>query len=177
MTPGAWVIVSVVIALVLSGGIYLFTRWLKGRIPWAVFASEFPNARAYSSVGIDVPRLVACLKKAQECLTAVWTPEQVSKVVSTIHIYVHPTEAWVDGLSGIKEAGASGGGDVIEVGLSMAALCHELAHACQGQLENVLDNAHGTWEAKGVWKALSAYDVWFSASTGWWVSPASTPGV
>jgi hypothetical protein len=163
MTPGAWVILAVVLSGILAGFIYMYTRFRKDQIPWNKLAG-FYAAKFFVEPGnesFDAGRLVMCLKKAEELLLAntKWTTYDTAKAFARILVYVKKGNDWVDG-QGQKVAGQDPAGRVVVVGADFAALLHEMAHQVEDLVERIVDYKHDRWIVKGIRAAEAEYLEW-----------------
>jgi hypothetical protein len=87
-----------------------------------------------------------------------WTPGLVRGVAAGCQVIVSDVEEWQDS-AGRTVAGQTALG-VIQVGKSMGALCHELAHFVEIRLEGRTDATHASWTAKGISKACEEFASW-----------------
>jgi hypothetical protein len=51
-------------------------------------------------------------------------------------------------------------GHILQVGKSLSALCHEMAHLCELVLDNEVDDEHKTWDVDGITAAITEYQKW-----------------
>jgi len=161
MTPGAWAIVGVVSAAILGAFGYLLSRWLKSRIKWQPLPTYYLDAKFFAPKGYDVKFLVEALKRAETALLnhTKWDAGQLAKAFGKMRVYVQPTDDWVDE-RGRKVAGLDPAGPIIVVGVSLPALCHEMAHQAEELIDGVFDFAHANWAPSGIWNASIEYEAW-----------------
>jgi hypothetical protein len=136
--------------------------WRRFHIPW----QPLPGYRAaqwYSRQGVEVRRLAEALVAAEGFLVqrGPWSPAQVWRACDKVRVYVMATESW-RGFSGQNVAGEQLE-EVLCVGPSLAALCHELAHRCEAVIDKRTDYAHAGWSDNGIRAALADFDVWLAA--------------
>jgi hypothetical protein len=179
MTPGASIVAGVV-GLVVAAGLarLAWVWWRRFRIPWEPLPGA-PGVRWYSQAkGLDWARVLGALRVAESALArhvSHWTPRQVRAVADEVRIYVVATESWLN-LGGKPVAGEQLL-EVLYVGPSLAALCHELAHRCEEVLDKRADYAHAGWTENGIRAALAEYDAWLgSSATRLGISPVRPLG-
>ena len=161
MTPGAWVIVGVVLAAILTGLGFMLYRFLKTRIKWLPLPAYYLNARYSAPKGFDAVFLVEALKRAETALLnhTKWDAGQLAKAFGEMRVLVQPTDDWVDS-RGRKVGGLDPAGPIIVVGVSLPALCHEMAHQAEELVDGVFDFTHANWAPSGIWNASAEYEAW-----------------
>lgn len=164
MTPGAWVIVGVVLAAIIAGITVMIVRARKATyIPWKPLPLYSPSARYFVKGGapLDLVFLVAALREAERLLAqhTKWSTT-VHAAFENVRVYVMDTESW--DMNGVKVAGLDPSGRSVVVGPSLAALCHEMAHQCEEKLENLIDYGHTRWGLNGIAAANDEFDTWLS---------------
>lgn len=169
MTPGAWIIISIVGACIIAGGVWMFFKyWTTIRVPWNGLAG-YRQAAVYVEPGnttYNAARLVAALQKSEELLKQYtkYTAEQFEAALQKICVYVKKDDAWKDG-SGTKVAGLDPEGTVVVVGANFAALLHEMAHQLEDIAEKFVDYDHKTWASKGFDVADAAFQEWLKTAS------------
>lgn len=167
MTPGAWVILGVVVACILAGCTWLFVQyWTKIRVPWTPLAG-YRQAKVFVEPGnttYSAARLVACLQKSEELLKTAtqYTAAQFDTAFQKVCIYVKKDNAWVEG-GGQKVAGEEEGG-VVVIGADFAALLHEEGHLLEEFIDKMVDYDHTTWPRKGFAVADEAFQQWLKTT-------------
>lgn len=165
MTPGAWVILGIVLACVLAGFGYMFYKyWTKIRIPWNGLKG-YRQAAVYVEPGnttYDAARLVAALSEAERLLKqySPFTAAQFDAAFQNICVYVKKEDVW-DG----KIAGLDPSGKVVVVGANLAALLHEMAHQIDEVDDKSVDYAHSTWKTQGFEAADAAFQEWLKKAS------------
>lgn len=157
MTPGAWVIVSLIIAAILAGFTFMLVRFLRDRVWWkpipgspleaAYFGKDHePNlVRLNMALTVTVSLLV---KHTQ------WKELDIVKALTGLRVYVQPVLKWQSG--GQTVAGLTMGNTVM-IGSDYAALLHECAHVCDEAIDKVIRYNHTGWDADGIRTAEAEY--------------------
>lgn len=163
MTPGAWIILAVILSAILAGFIYMYTRFRKDQIPWNTLAG-FYSAKFFVEPGnetFSAARLVAALKKSEELLKkhTQWTSEQLQAAFKRVCVFVKKDNSWQD-QAGREVAGQDPSGKVVVVGADFAALLHEMAHQTEEVADKIIDYAHSRWIIKGIRAAEAEYLEW-----------------
>ncbi|TAL42390.1 MAG: hypothetical protein EPN91_08400 [Salinibacterium sp.] len=159
MTPGAWVIVAVVLtAIALGVGAMVWQLW-SSRVKWQPLG--FMGVQYFAVNGcVSAERLTAAVDKARAflILTGKWSTAQTDKALGGFNIYVfdHETEAGKPGISGSQL------GNVVNVNRRLTTLCHEMGHLLQERIEGIVDHNHVRWETDGFVKAERAYSDWLN---------------
>ena len=161
------VIIIVLVVLVCGLATIPLVEWWMRRVHWTSPVPGFGPETAYSvPSNFNISRLEMGLKKAALllCTHTHWLPTQVASVTSRVKLLVHDTEEWQDTwgreVAGLQEL------NVLHVGYSLAALCHELAHLCESSLEARVDVEHLGWPSNGVQAAVDAFEAW-TIEQGW----------
>lgn len=165
MTPGAWVIVAIILSAILAGFIYMLVRVKKDQVPWNRLVG-FYSASFFVEAGnttFSAARLVAALLKAEELLkkysNTFWSHADFQKSFERMCVYVKKDNAWVDA-QGEKVVGQDPSGRVVVVGADYAALLHEMAHQVEEKIDKVVDYTHEHWVTKGIRAAEAEYLEW-----------------
>ena len=85
--------------------------------------------------------------------------DQVAKVAMNVTVAVQPTADWKTDWSEKKVAGMTLGRELV-VGVTLGALCHELAHLCELEIDGAIESDHAQWEAKGIQRASNEFEAW-----------------
>jgi len=167
MTPGAWVIVGVVVSCALAGLIWMIVRVVQTTyIPWKHLPDSPLEAKYYGKdYTPNLTRPNEALNTAQALLikNTTWKAVDVANALHGIRVYVMATPAWVDFQAG-KVAGLDPAGPAVVVGSDFAALLHECAHQCEDFIDHVIEYDHKNWGAKGIWTADAAYTEWLNTT-------------
>ncbi len=162
MTPGAWVIVGVVVLAALIGiGTILWKVWTR-RVKWQPLLLGYLGIQ-YFAVNNCVPadRLRMAVDKARAylILNSKWPTSQVERALGGFNIYVFDDDvnAGKVGRFGYQS------GNIIGVNRKLTTLCHEMGHLLHERVENIADYYHTRWDADGFTAAEKAYDDWLSS--------------
>ena len=150
--------------IALIAGLTGFAYWRFTQtyaVAWQPLNSWAPGAQ-YFLKGKPPMELFNALLHAEQLLCthapARFTPAQMLPLRSKLKVYVDDMEAWTD------QWGRSVAGltitDVVMVGPSLAALCHELAHFAETRLYGSTDELHTTWQTNGIQRALDVFEAW-----------------
>ena len=155
MTPGTWVLAGIVLLVILIPAVIIGVKVWMTRIQWRTvqlvsFSFKVAGPRADAEVA-------AALLHAIEALCSVWQLAPVYDAVARagVRVQVMAEESWLN--SGGVKVGGEQDGNVLRVGRSMSALCHELAHLLEWKLDAVRDDAHAGWTQKAIWAADEKY--------------------
>lgn len=176
MSPAHITLVVGVLLAVIGLTLLAWVRFQRATtIAW-VPLSELNDMQFSAPPGFDLDFLRAAIDNAQGCLTSFtnWTPAQVVEAAHDMKVLVNPARQWRRG--GLLIAGQCDvETGVMEVGADLSALCHELGHLCLWRIDGVRDDGHGArWQARGIERAVSAYESRLAASqTLGQASPAS----
>lgn len=126
-------------------------------------SAEVAGAGYAAPAGVDPARVAAALDEAARALAAHvegWDATTVSRALRGCRVLVVAAEEWTnrDG----RRVGGEQDGNVLKVGRSLSALCHEAAHLCEAAEPSGADASHGTWARRGVWAADEAYRAWLA---------------
>ena len=161
MTPGAWVIVGIVVAAVLASGAYVLVRFLQARIKWQPFPVAHPLSPMYYGKDHepDAALLLMAVSTTLSLLVqhTTWRAADIMAALQGLRIYVQPTPSWDD--NGRQVAGLSLDGAVM-VGSDFAALLHECAHVCEERIDRTVRYDHAGWDAAGIRRAENAFAAW-----------------
>jgi hypothetical protein len=152
-----WVVAAA--AAVMLATILYFTikAYLATRIDWRPLPVS--NVRdVYYAGAVDPNRLAAAVSAAAMLLAnkTKWG-DLVYAGLTNIHVYVVPTNSWVDSY-GRKVAGEAGA--FVEVGLDLAALLHEFGHVLEARLDLRDNPDHIGWETNGILASDFSYQAW-----------------
>lgn len=108
---------------------------------------------------VTAERLSDALHMAAQCLSLVWPAAKVAEIASGCAVWVMAAEAqWTDSY------GRTIAGQHIRrqlfVARNLSALCHELAHVVELELNSLVDMNHEGWAAKGIHAAIVQYQRW-----------------
>lgn len=150
----------VTIALISALVSWSAITWSKARIRWrSLFPYGGDRSWGYSAMMpyADPGVLVSSIKLSQQALSkhTKWRLQQIETACRNIHIYVMEDNSWTDRW-GRKVAGLQMG-YIIYVGKDLGALCHEIAHLCELEIDGEIDEKHETWEGDGINAAVSEY--------------------
>lgn len=162
MKPELVVGVVFIIATLVAAGIAIwFANKRSPQIPWiAPIPGYYAGTGYVAPFGYDPNRITKALQYAETCLikNTKWNAGQLAAAMFHAHVFVVNREEW-SFINGQHTAGMQEG-NTIQVGPSLAALCHEMAHLCEFQLDGKIDNDHLTWAFDGVNRAIQAYEEW-----------------
>src|SRR3990167_859821 len=150
MTPGAWVIVAVVLAAIAVGiGIMLWRVWQQ-RTRWR--SLEFLCVQYYAqdaSFSADFLRNAIDKARAFLILNGRWSTAQTDRALVAFNVYVYADDvnAGKPGLYGYEKDG------VIGTNRKLTTLCHEMGHLLHERLEKIADYNHERWMPDGFTKA------------------------
>lgn len=164
MTPGAWIILGVIVTAILAGFTYMLVKYLRSRIPWKPLIGSSFRASYYGfNHDPDPIRINQCLNTAASFLVQYSTfgEAAILKALQGVKIYVQPTPAWMH--AGEEVAGLTQE-NVIMIGSDYAALLHECAHVCEEAVTGGYSYDHAGWDQKGIRTAESEYDHWYKTS-------------
>lgn len=167
MTPGAWIIVAIVLAGVIAGVASMIIRYFKNiHIPYKRLEGSAFGVWYFAQSGdVNTFLLLLSFTKAVELLQqhCGWSELNVLRAFKGVHIYIMSTPSWRDYWSSNKNvAGLDPAGDAIVVGSDLAALLHELAHQYQDVVDGFVDYEHLGWMANGIRKAEEEFAKWLS---------------
>ena len=132
------------------------------RDPWMRPIPGHASTTGYQAPpGFDARRIGWALTNAINQL-GVWTrwrSDQIAKVASNVTVTVRSGAEWKTDWSDKKVAGMTLGRELV-VGSTLAALCHELAHLCEAEIDGATNSEHTTWEARGIQRASNEFEVW-----------------
>lgn len=156
MSP--WVIAGPVLAITLGLLSWLGYRiWKMAYVPWKTYQADYAQMDWYGAG--DPAFIYAALQAATRALMrhTIWG-DRVVYVKGLASIYVKDTKSWHD-TAGQKVAGQQAG-RVLYVGIDLAALCHELAHLCDAELDKRVEYDHASWTQRGIFTAVNEYEAW-----------------
>lgn len=155
MDPGLIFGLVLLVLTLVGAGVAIEVSYARSRPKWQLTTRL--RVEYMASAGFDSLVLDAALHRAAEALAGVpgWSPVEVIRVMKTVGFIVQPIPVWTD-IWGRRIAGMYMGG-VIYVGSDLASLAHELAHAYEAIVLGKTDDAHGSWAANGVFKAIDQY--------------------
>lgn len=158
MTPGAWVIVVVVVLAIAAGVSFMVWKLLSSRIRWESLG--YMGVQFFTEDGrISAPFLIQAVDKARAfiILHTQWPSREVEKALTAFNVYVHADDvnAGKVGITGYQN------GSVLGVNRKLTTLCHEMLHLAMERLEGVSDVLHARWQPGGEFdKAERAYSDW-----------------
>lgn len=163
---GALVVAGVVVLLASLGVVFgIVLPWLKAQ-PVFRALPLLPSVKASGVVNDAL--LASAITRAVDELVAhgAWRRHEVeATVLRGIRVTVRPEVRWQDahgqwvaGLCIVESR------DLI-VGTDFAALCHELAHLVQWDVEGREEYGHETWTLRGVTQAVDAWQAWLKEQT------------
>lgn len=161
MTPGAWVIVAVVIvAIVLGVSLMVWRVWSK-RVKWQSLG--FMGVQFYaedSAFSADLLRNAIDKARAFLILHTKWSSSEVEKALTGFNVYIFADDvnAGAPGRSGYQS------GNVLGVNRKLTTLCHEMGHLLHERLEKIVDYDHARWEQDGFVLAERAYSDWLAST-------------
>ena len=157
---------TIVGALIIIGGCFAaffgFAAWdIKRRLANTGYTPlpEWPAVKAcILAPGVTTVRVAAALANAVMCLAhyAGWDEAKVRAVAAKQQIKVEATPAWTDRWG--RHVGGTSAFGTLQVGSDLAALCHELAHACETEWTGTTDESHATWQQNGIQRAIDSYE-------------------
>ena len=162
---GAAVVAAVVVVLVALGAVFgIVVPWLNAQPVYRVV----PLLPAVEVSGVVNEALLAsAVTHAVDELSAfgVWRRCEIeATVLRGVRVCVRPEVRWLDqggqmvaGLT-IKES------RTLVVGTDLAALCHELAHLVQWDIERREEFGHETWTVRGITSAVDAWQAWLKGA-------------
>jgi hypothetical protein len=147
------------LALIAVFGLGVTFVLLRARAAAKVDWKVLPRGTRYQvPPGFEVARLERALARVVDLLSAIWPRPEVERVVNGAEVVVMRDTHWVDGYG--RSIGGDSFGSHIRVGSDMGALLHEAAHACQTNVDHVVDQVHASWNARGISAADVAYRAW-----------------
>lgn len=153
---------AVILSAILSLVVYRLVSFLRQfrELP------GFPGSRVAADSDVKPEDVASALDYATLCLSRYgpWKAGQVVEVVSLgLTIVVMRSDAWVDPfgrkVAGTQVVGGDGQSSWLQVGHDLAALCHELAHACEMRFDGQTDDAHLNWADRGLHRAADEYQL------------------
>lgn len=161
---GAAVVIAVVVVLVALGAVFgIVVPWLKAQPVYRVV----PLLPAVEVTGVANEALLAsAITHAVDELAAfgVWRRYEIeATVLRGVRVCVRSEVRWNDGgqvVAGLmlKES------RTLVVGCDLAALCHELAHLVQWDIERREEFGHETWTVRGITSAVDAWQAWLKGA-------------
>jgi len=149
----------VLLVAVLGGAVAVMVpAYLRQRIPW----KRTPSGFRYHALGAVDPHRIDVNARVAFQLLREYTdlaPSTIDATRIALHVLVQKTNVWESPLHGGNVAGVTSG-TTIGVGVNLAALCHEIAHACEfieGGADRQ-DTKHLTWEKRGIQRAVDEYE-------------------
>lgn len=138
--------------MLLGSGLAVFFTWRASIIPWVKLTTPARITVAYLlPKGEDPRRLAAAVDLAYVALANVWPAPAVHATISTLQIFV------VNGLTWKNIAGQTVGGEqdgrIIKVPKDLSSLAHEIAHACEFDIDKRVDETHEKWATNGITSA------------------------
>lgn len=157
---GALVVAGVVVLLASLGVVFgIVLPWLKLQ---PVFRS-LPLLPSVKATGVVNDALLAsAITHAVDELVAhgAWRRHEVeATVLRGVRVTVRPEVRWEYGAQTVAGLCIVESRDLI-VGTDLAALCHELAHLVQWDVEGREEYGHETWTLRGVTQAVDAWQAW-----------------
>jgi hypothetical protein len=180
VTVGAGLVLGGVALLIVGLSLFLGYRVYRTRyVPWKPIPNYYPGSRYFVRPGVtlDPKALAAALHAAESFLIerTQWNAGQMVVVGARVYVYVMDAETWTD-LWGREVAGMLDG-EVLVVGPSLAALCHEMAHLCEKVLSPPVDDYHGSWKVNGVQLAVDEFETWTSTREASHIAAGVVSGV
>jgi hypothetical protein len=162
-----WIIIGPVLAIALTAIFVVGWKVLRSLYPpWKPLPGYYPGAMYMAPKDVPPALIVKRLQRAETELinNTRFTAANLALVGHLIRVSVRESESWSD-LSRRLVAGQAGtdperGGYVVDVGRSMLALAHEMAHMCELVIDGQVQYDHAGWEAAGIRKAEEAYEAW-----------------
>lgn len=161
---GAAVVAAVAVVLVALGAVFgIVVPWLKAQPVYRVV----PLLPAVEVSGVVNEALLAsAITHAVDELAAfgVWRRYEIeATVLRGVRVCVRSEVRWNDGgqvVAGLmlKES------RTLVVGCDLAALCHELAHLVQWDIERREEFGHETWTVRGITSAVDAWQAWLKGA-------------
>ena len=153
MDPGLLFGIALLVLTLVGVAIALIATWASGQIQWKRTPSW--NVKYIAELPFKPEHLDNALTLAVSKLRPVWPLTATTLVAHNTKFIVQPVPEWTD-IWGRKIAGSSSG-QVVTVGSDLAALCHELAHRCEWELDGRTDDAHVSWTSRGIHAAIDQY--------------------
>ena len=155
---GAAVVAAVVVVLVALGAVFgIALPWLKAQPVYRAL----PLLPAVRVTGVVNDALLAsAITHAVDELAefGVWRRYEIeATILRGVRVCVRPEVRWgygtqtVAGLTHVEER-------TLVVGCDLAALCHELAHLVQFDVES--REGHDAWDVRGITSAVDAWQAW-----------------
>ncbi len=163
MSPAHITLVVGIFVAVIGLTLLAWVRFQRATtIAWAPL-SELNDMQFNAPPGFDLDLLRAAIDNAQGCLCLTeWTAAQIVDATHSLKVLVNPAKQWRRGgelIAGQCDVETG----VMEVGVDLSAICHEMAHLCLWRIDGVRDDGHGAkWQARGVERAISAYGAWMA---------------
>ena len=165
--PEGWMpwLSAAAVFVIVGISLWAWWRYRKASIPWVPLESHgyYPGSNFFGPADVSPKHVVECLQHAESALIkhTKWTAANLAVVGPLVHVWAVPAESWTD-LWGRKVAGLQIG-YMLQVGKSLSALCHEMAHLCEMVLDKEIDDTHSTWKDDGILKAIDEYGAWLKA--------------
>lgn len=165
MSP--WILVGPLLAVILGACAWFGWKvWRALHVPWKPLPGYYPGAMYVAPDDVPPELIVKRLQRAETELIANtrFSAANLALVGHLLRVSVRNEEVWSD-LSRRLVAGQAGtdperGGYVVDVGHSMLALAHEMAHFCELVIDAHVNYDHTDWEEQGIRKAEAAYETW-----------------
>ena len=155
---GAAVVAAVAVVLVALGVVFgIVLPWLRIRPVYR----PVPLLPTVSVTGaVDESLLSRAIEHAADSLAehGVWRRYEIdAALLRGLHVEVRPVVRWDNGgqtVAGLCFTDVR----LIVVGCDLAALCHELAHLVQFDVES--REGHDAWDVRGITSAVDAWQAW-----------------
>ncbi len=156
MTVTTWLIVALIFGTLALAAAFMIPAYLRQKIPWKQLPGSTARYHIVEGAWVNETMLREAYNAAVLSLRHTdFTPLTRAKMASTISIIVQKTVDWDSPAHGGKIAGMADG-LILYVGSDLAALAHEMAHACEF-LEGYIDHNHSVWKLRGIHAAVDAY--------------------
>lgn len=158
---------GVVVLLAVMVPVTVLLVWLFATrvFVWKRLECNFFDVKYVAPPGYSTAKLAEALHVVSDALAQhvpEWSAGRIAESISGCRILVASVYQWQN-MSG-QWVGGEQDGNIVKVGVNLAALCHEVAHLCEMHIEGSYDYDHAHWARKGIWAADNVYSAWLSAS-------------
>ena len=153
MDPGIIFGVALLGLALVGVGVALVAAHFNSQLKWKQTSTW--HVRYHANEGFNPAQLDSAITLAIAKLRPVWPTTVTTLIAVNTKFIVNVVPEWTD-IWGRRVAGESLG-DTVTVGSDLAALCHELAHRCEWELDKKTDDSHASWGSRGIFAAVDAY--------------------
>jgi len=162
MTPGAWAIVIVLLAAIVTGIAVMTWRLFSDRVKWQPLG--FMGVQFFAEGnGPSAPFLIQAVDKARAfiILHGKWPAREAEKALTAFNIYVHADDVYAGrvGIAGYQN------GSVLGVNRKLTTLCHEMLHLAMERIDGEVDLNHVRWQGEDFVRAERAFSDWLNGAS------------